>query len=299
MKIIEQLKKVITITAFVFALNSVACTTAYAHARWVIPSHTVISGDKPMAVSIDYSISNDIFHPDMAFGGAQIANISAEKGQVASPIMGFMAKTHAQVTTPNGDTQVLNSVDLGRKSSTYFTAPKSGTYRVEITQPTIDIILFKSKDGESERLFGSYDSIKSKLPKSATDIEYLQLKNRIQTFVTLNQTSQKNVAPSGEGLELKHNTHPNELFAGEKSTYRLLLNGEYLGAKNSYIKITKGGTRFRNQRDSIEPMLFENGKFEITWPEAGFYLVEVEHEIKQAGSKLVYALFLTVEIHPE
>ena len=299
MKIIEQLKKVSAITAFAFALNSVVTSTAYAHARWVIPSHTVISGDKPMAVSIDYSISNDIFHPDMAFGGAPLADIIAPKGHATKPIMSFLAKTLAQVTTPNGDTQVLNSVDLGRKSSTYFTARTAGTYRVDIAQPTIDITLFKSKNGENQRLFGSYESVKSKLPTGATNIESLQLINRIQTFITFNQTSKKNVAHSGEGLELKHNTHPNELFSGEKSTYQLLLNGKALGAKNSHIKITKGGTRFRNQRNSIEPTLSEKGQFEITWPEAGFYLVEIDHEIQQADSKLVYALFLTVEIHPE
>lgn len=284
----------------VIIVNAVSALPASAHARWVVPSHTVVSGDKPMAISLDYSISNAIFHPDIAMGGKLLTPSSENDGNSGNPMAALMNKTRATVVNPNGETQILNSINQGRKTSTYFMVRDAGTYRVEIEQAAIDVTLFKTREGESQRLFGQYEAVKSKLPEGATAIESLQFINRIQTFVTFNQITTQNLAPSASGLELKHTTHPNELFAGEKSRYQLQLDGKAVNnSKNSHIKITKSGTRFRNQRETIEPVLSEKGQFEVTWPEAGLYLVEVEHEVEQLSNKVVYALFLTIEIHPE
>ncbi len=299
MKFSKTLKNLTLITSVTLGVSALCLQQANAHARWVVPSHTVVSGDKPMAISFDYSISNAIFHPDIPMGGAEL--IKANKPDSAgNPMMNIMEKTQASVTDPSGNTKGVPSVNLGRKTSSYFTAEAPGTFRIDITQPAIEVTLFKTKEGEAQRLFGKLADVKDKLPKGAKDIESLQFNNRIQTFVTHNQISLETLKPTGTGLEVVHKTHPNELFAGEKSSYQLTLNGKPVkDASTSHIKITKDGTRFRNQRASLEPTLSKAGEFSVDWPEAGFYLVEIDHEITTANGKVVYALFLTVEIQPE
>ncbi|SMF39858.1 Uncharacterized conserved protein, contains GH25 family domain [Alteromonadaceae bacterium Bs31] len=300
MNIFASIKTISTSAVCVLAINSLYTVPANAHSRWVIPSHTVVSGDKPMSISLDYSISNDIFHPDIALGGASLSGEKQTKEQGANPMAALMMQTQASVVTPVGEIISLSSVNLGRKTSTFFTADKAGTYRVEISQPAIDVTLYKTDKGEAQRLFGTYEAVKSRLPKDANAIDALQFINRIQTFVTHNEISTKNLRPSGEGLELTHGTHPNELFALEQTRYQLMLNGRPIGDnKNSHVKITKAGTRFRNQRASLQPSISSKGEFQITWPEAGVYLLEADYEIESESGKVVYALFLTLEVHPE
>ena len=301
MSLFVYVKNVSILTLFAVVINNLGVLPAHAHARWVLPSHTVISGDKPMAVSLDYSISNDIFHPDIPLGGKMLNESEHKDGDNAGTMSAIMAQTKASVISPKGEIRALNGVNLGRKTSTYFTAEEAGTYRVEIEQPPIDITLYKTQEGESQRLFGDYNSVKDQLPVGANSVESIQFVNRIQTFITHNAITTRNLTPTGKGLELKHTTHPNELFAQEKSTYHLLFSGKAVAADSEVtaIKITKAGTRFRNQRQSLQPQLSKNGKFEVTWPEAGFYLIEIEHEVAKESVKLINALFLTVEVHPE
>lgn len=295
----KTVKKLSVIASVTLSLNALSINPAMAHARWVVPSHTVVSGDKPMAISFDYSISNAIFHPDIPMGGTELVKTDSPIG-AGNPMMNIMEKTQASVTQPSGKTINVPSVNLGRKTSSYFTAEASGTYRIDITQPPIEVTLFKTKDGEAQRLFGKLSDVKEKLPTGAKDIESLQFNNRIQTFVTHNQISTETLKPTGDGLEVTHKTHPNELFASESSSYQLFLNGKVVkDIQASHIKITKDGTRFRNQRASLEPSLNKAGEFTVTWPEAGFYLVEIDHEVSTKNGKVVYALFLTVEIQPE
>lgn len=299
MKLSKIIKNFSLAASVAVTLNAITIAPAHAHARWVVPSHTNVSGDKPIAISFDYSISNAIFHPDIAMGGSELGS-SISSPESASPMAAMMAATQASVTVPSGKKSTLPSVNLGRKTSSFFTAEKPGTYRIDISQPPVDVTLFKSKDGEEQRLFGKLPDIKAKLPEGAKDIEALQFNNRIQTYVTHNQTSFEVVKPTGQGLELSHHNHPNELFAGEQSRYHLLLNGKAVkGSQASHIKITKGGTRFRNQRGSLTPTLASDGSFSVTWPAAGFYLIEIDHETSTKNGKVIYALFLTVEVQPE
>lgn len=288
-------------TTLVFAclLNVLAANLAYAHARWVVPSHTIVSGDEATTISLDYSISNDIFHPDIALGGVSLG--SSETASPSTPMQLQLANTQAVLTKPNGKQQTLKSVDLARKSSTYFTAADNGTYRVDIVQSPIEITLFTAKDGSPGRLFGTRDEVAQKLPEGVKKVEGLTYASRVQTFVTRNQVTHKTLRPSGSGLELKHSTHPNELFANEPVRYQLLLDGKMLtpNSDKTRIKITAHGTRYRNQRGDFSPRLHETGEFIVRWPNAGLYLIEVEHDLVGPEGKTIFALFLTLEVQPE
>lgn len=288
-----------TTVVFACLLNFYIADPAFAHARWVVPSHTIVSGGEATTISLDYSISNAIFHPDIALGGMSLGD--SKTATSSTPMQSLLANTQAVLTQPNGKQQTLKSVDLMRKSSTYFTASDNGTYRVDIVQSPLEVTLFTAKDGSPGRLFGTRDAVAQELPEGVQQVEGLTYVSRVQTFITRNQITHKTLRPGGSGLELKHFNHPNELFANEPVRYQLLLNGKVLTPNlgNTRIKITADGTRYRNQRGEFSPRIHETGEFIVRWPDAGLYLIEVEHDLVGPEGKTVYALFLTLEVQPE
>ena len=299
--------------------STLLCSSAFGHSRWVIPSHSILSGDKAPMVSIDFSISNDIFHPDLPLGGIPIqalndkAEVNKGEDQSNNPMLKMLNSTRVNVITPDGKTGAdLPMVNLGRKSATALTLEHSGTYRVNVIQNPVDVTLFKKSDGTPSRLFGPLEHVKEKLPNGATELKTLRIYNDIHTYVTRNDLSNKAIAPTGKGLELKHNTHPNELFTKEAAKYTLLFNGKAITDKDLQesvdLKITHHNTRYRNQRNTETPTLNKKGEFSITWPEPGLYLIEGELSLPSQSKKTdtnkvsntdIYAFFLTLEVTPQ
>ena len=93
---------------------------------------------------------------------------------------------------------------------------------------------------------------------------------RVETFAT--NGSPSDVATIGKGLELVPVTHPNDLFAGEAATFRLVVDGQ--PAAGLEIEIVRGGTRYRNAQEEIKATTDAKGEFSVTWPEAGMYWLE-------------------------
>ena len=297
----------------------VLCNTAFSHSRWVIPSHSILSGDKAPMVSIDFSISNDIFHPDLPLGGITIQSLGSDlkskknSSKDDNPMLKMLNSTRVNVLMPQGSTgNDLPIVNLGRKSATAFTLEQSGTYRINVIQNPVDVTLFKKIDGTPSRLFGALKTVKDKLPSGASDLKTLRIYNDIHTYITRNKLTTKAVTPKGIGLELKHSTHPNELFAKEAALYTLLFNGKAITdttlQKSVDLKITLHNTRYRNQRNTETPSLNSKGEFSITWPEPGLYLMEGELSLPSTSTKAssgdiantdIHAFFLTVEVTPQ
>ena len=80
------------------------------------------------------------------------------------------------------------------------------------------------------------------------------------------------IAATGKGLELAPVTHPNDLFAGEEATFKLLVDGK--PAAGLEIEIIRGGTRYRNAQDELKVTTTADGSFKVTWPDAGMYWLE-------------------------
>ncbi len=287
-----------------------ASHSALGHSRWMVPSHSVLSGEQPETVTVDISISNDFFHPDYAVGGIKPDDAArrkkptkpGNKASVAEKLeYELAASTRLRVVKPDGTSDNSTPlVDLVRKSSGAVLLEESGTYRLSVEQNPVYFTWYKDADGNKARAFGKPEQVKSSLPEDAKELSGLKLINRIETFVTRNGLSQSPLKPSGHGLELQYLTHPNELFAGEKASFAMLLNGKPLS--NATIKVTRGNTRYRNQRHALELTTNDKGRFEIEWPEAGLYLLESEWE--QASSEKgieneVLGLFVTLEVNPE
>src|SRR5690606_36361247 len=84
------------------------------------------------------------------------------------------------------------------------------------------------------------------------------------------------LAPSDAGLELVPVTHPNDLYAGEKATFRLQLDGK--PAAGVEVSVIPGGTRYRNSQDEIKATTGADGSFSVTWPAAGTYWLNASSE---------------------
>lgn len=283
MKIKLNVVKTMFAIAILYTLN------ANAHSRYILPSHTVLSGEDTQYVSISASISNDIFHPDMALG-------DDGNGKVTGPLKEIFKGLNYSVTEPDGQTKQMIWHAFARNSVADLELKKEGTYKVEIEQPTLLMTNFKGANGNPARVFGE-----APLPKDATDIVKRQINSRVVTYVTYNKPNKTALAPTGKGLELSCESHPNDIFVNEEGHFRLLLNGH--PASNLELSITKSGTKHRNQREKIRIKTDKDGYFEIKFSESGFYLLEAEKEVKAEPGESVnyhsFSLYLTIEVFPE
>ncbi|WP_404341822.1 DUF4198 domain-containing protein [Pseudoalteromonas mariniglutinosa] len=264
--------------------TALASSYANAHARWLVPSHTSLSGEKTHYVMIDASISNEIFAPDKAYRPTQ------EGAEYDDNLLVALA--------PNGKpvSDTIRAYYLKRKNSAAVTLADNGTYHIAMNQEPRLMTFYKDKEGERGRVFGPKDS--KDIPAGATNIKTIKSIATVDTFVSRNGTSKP--ALFGQGLEINGPTHPNDLFVGEQAKFQLLKDGK--AAANVELAILKGDTRYRNERNELKVTTDKNGFFTVTWQHPELYLIEggVSEDSSETGIDGVrYSLFTTLEVAPE
>jgi uncharacterized GH25 family protein len=104
------------------------------------------------------------------------------------------------------------------------------------------------------------------------NVEVGESVSRVETFVTNGSPNDTALKTSGEGIELVPLSHPNDLFAGEATGFRVLVDGK--PAAGLDVEIIRGGTRYRNAQDEIKVTTDASGEFSVTWPKAGMYWLD-------------------------
>ena len=218
---------------------------AQAHKLWLLPSHTSVS--EPQWVTVDASISNDIFAVERAY-----------------PL------DYLQVTGPDGQAATVENLLKGHRRSVFdVNLDKPGSYRIAVANP--GYFLMYQVNGERQRARGmDADKLLAELPKNASDVTLIEVHNRLETVVTLGAPTP--IAPTGKGMELEMLTHPNDLYAGETSQWRLLVDGK--PATGVAMEMVPGGTRHRDSQDNWTVISDDKGMLSITWPAAGRYYLE-------------------------
>lgn len=270
-------------------LATAASVNAYAHGRYILPTHTILSGEKAQQVTFSASISNDVFRHDMPLGDSGNGNVSGQLKEI-------FKRLNYVVIGPDGKKTSMDWHAYARQSIADLTLEKSGTYQIAIEQPALIMTTFKKEDGKRGRVFGD-----TQPPKNATDIAKREVSAKVVTYVSYNKPNKTALTPTGKGLELSGDSHPNDLFVNEEGHFQLLLNGE--GASDIKLSITRAGTKHRNQREEVNIATNKDGTFNHKFSEAGFYLLEAKKEIKASPDAAIqtyhHSLYITLEVFPE
>ena len=274
---------------------------AAAHKQWIIPSQAVVAGDD-VWVTFDGAVSNQLFFPDHV----------------------PMRLDNVTVTAPDGGTVELKNASTGRYRSTFDVQLRQpGTYRianvsagVSARWDTPESLAAKARaEAEGKPASGpgapaaarggflrnaTPDELAAKVPKDAQNLQVTQTAGRVETFVTNGAPNGTALAPTGKGIELAPVTHPNDLFAGEEATFRVLVDGQ--PAAGLEFEIVRGGTRYRNAQDEIAATTDAQGLLKVTWPEPGLYWLETSVEDDKAtlpqATQRRLAYVATLEVLP-
>lgn len=238
---------------------------AAAHRFWILPSSTVLSGDEPW-VTFDAAISNNLFFPD----------------HNAPPLESFSA------AGPDGQPVKLENGTKGRYRTTFdIPLAKPGTYRISTVR---EMKMARWQEGGEEKNFrGSAADFEAAKIGEKDDVSVTESSSRVETFVTRGEPTTEILKPVGKGLEIVFkDTHPNDLFSGEKARFTLHLDGK--PAANMKVTVIRGEDRYRTEVGEILATTNDHGEFEITFPEAGRYFVNAsvgggKPEGKKEGEK--------------
>lgn len=223
--------------------------SAQAHRGWLMPSHTVLSGDS-FWVSFDAGASNGVFIADHA------------------PLR--LTPQSLVITAPDGSTGAAANLTQGAYRTTFdVEINKPGTWKIANASAGVNATW--TLNGQPGRWRGPAADLAANIPAGATDVSSAPSANRLETFVTLGNPTTTVFAPTGVGIELVPVTHPNDLVAGEAATFQFLRNGQpYAGAE---VIVARGGLQYRDNPEEITARTDAEGKVTITWPEAGMYWV--------------------------
>lgn len=292
-------KTVLIATALFTALLS---AYADAHSRYILPSHTLVSGDDSTQVALDLVISNDFFHPDKAYGGKTTKQLQQPKDdQSAKPqnaMKRMLASTKLTQFSPQGKQSDNTIVNFSAKSVAAATLDETGTYRFSATTDPLLFTVFKKADGSRSRALGE-EGLKN-IPADATDVKSMLSLNRAETYVSWNGKSPLSLSKTG--IELgNEGTHPNDLFANETIRLQFLIDGKPL-AKGVEVSLVREGTRHRNNRNVLTVATDEQGFIEFTLDKAGFYFLELNHQVPAKGeiySAINHGFSAVLEVFPE
>jgi len=269
--------------------------TTFAHDRFILPSHTILSGDPTEtvpSVTLTASISNDIFHPDKPLGDDGTGELNPFLKQLFDNMQYLVVHPDGRVETG------MKWNAFGRMSIADLTLKTEGTYRIIQRQGETFLTMFTNAEGHKDRRFGASPN----LPEGATHIKKVTFEMNVVCFISLNSPNKKALMPIGKGLELGGPSHPNDLFVGENNSFQLTLDGKTLSEPASVVLIP-GGTRHRNDRNRLELQTQPDGRFNVTLKKSGFYLLhaEVSREPEKPSkfSSQSYSLFATLEVFPE
>jgi uncharacterized GH25 family protein len=240
-----------SLMALALAGLSLVSLNAQAHKPWLLPSSTVVEAgrDGTAWITVDAAVSEGLFDID----------------HVPLKLDGI------DITGPGGIKLTPENVNNGKLRNTFdLKLAKAGTYKIALVSQSV-FGSFKDKEGNVKRFRGTEESLAKDVPADATEVKLSRNESRLETFVTTGDPTTDVLKPSGKGLELVPVSHPNELRAGEKVTWRFLLDGK--PAANQGVSLIPGGVKYRGTLGEIRQNTDAKGELTLTLPAAGAYMV--------------------------
>ena len=261
MKISTSLKTLFTI-AIAIAMAMSLSFSANAHRVWILPSSTNLSGDAPW-VTFDAAVSNSLFvfeHVPLRIKALKIQDPTGKNVEAVNMHTGKFRTSFD-----------LNLVTQGTYKIGYATGGLNARWKDENG---------KRKMWPARGKMAKDSNFDTAVPKNADSLVVAETFRRLETFVTSGEPTENTFKPTNSGLELIPVTHPNDLFVGETATFKFLFEGK--PAAGAKLTVVAGNMRYRNQQNELEFVTDKEGIVEITWPEAGMYLLKAEFEDNKA-----------------
>ncbi|WP_175624475.1 MULTISPECIES: DUF4198 domain-containing protein [Oxalobacteraceae] len=246
------------VAALAVSLSVALPMAAHAHRAWMLPSATVLSGNEPW-VTVDAAVSNDLFY--FEHNALRLDGLA--------------------VIAPDGSAAAVENKSTGKYRSTFdVKLAQKGTYKLTMVN---DGLSASYKVGtENKRWRGTADNFAKEVPADAKDVNVSRNQSRMEVFVSSGKPSDSVLKPTGAGLELVPITHPNDLFAGDTSNFRFVLDGK--PAADIEVTVIPGGIRYRDQLGEIKVKTDKDGKFSVKWPTAGMYWMSANNGGPQMGA---------------
>lgn len=267
--------------------------SAVAHKQWLLPSSTVVAGND-VWVTVDAAVSNQLYYPDHVAMRLDNVTIATPDGSVLQPQNPATGKYRSVFDVPLAQEGTYRIANVNRGLSARWDTPES-----------LAAARDKPAAGGMGGARGGFlrnatpEDLATKIPKDAQNLVVTEGMGRVETFITKGEPS--SVAAIGKGLELVPVTHPNDLFAGEEATFKLMVDGK--PASGLEVEIVRGATRYRNAQDEIKATTGADGSFTVTWPEAGMYWLEASTTDDKASapqaSQRRLSYVATLEVLPQ
>jgi uncharacterized GH25 family protein len=237
----------LTVSRILAVLAATIPVVAEAHKAWLLPSQTVVSGHST-TVLVDAAISNDLFHFTYYPLPLDTLELTGPEGAAVQP---------------------LGVQTSSLRSSFELRLDRPGTYQATVAAEFLVATYIEA--GEEKFWRGPPAAFAKAVPGNARNLEVEHLQRRIETFITAGSPTALR-KPSGSGVELVADTHPNDLYAGDRATFRFLFDGKPAAGADVYL--LPGGTRYRDGQAETQLRADQDGRVTIVWPAAGLYWLE-------------------------
>ncbi|WP_231993172.1 DUF4198 domain-containing protein [Mitsuaria sp. 7] len=220
--------------------------TAHAHMTWLLPNKAAFDGKEPVA-SFDAAVSEDLFNFERA-----------------------LKLETLRVTAPDGKTAEAENRSTARHRESFdVKLTQDGTWRVSNVSQSL--MGSYKQGGETKRFRGTRESFAKDVPADAEVTALTVMSNRQQTFVSREEAGKVDFKPEGDGLELLPLGPVTDLSHGDKTKFRLVLDGK--PAADVQLKLIREGNRYRYKFGEVELKTDAKGEFTVEWTEAGRYFI--------------------------
>ncbi|HLO93049.1 MAG TPA: DUF4198 domain-containing protein [Burkholderiaceae bacterium] len=229
--------------------------SAQASMSWLLANSYQVNG-KEAVVSMDAAVSESLFVFERALKLEQIL-----------------------ITAPDGSRLEAQQRTAARHRESFeLRLTQDGTYRVSHVQ----LVLMGSYalDGQTRRFRATPATLDQELPAGAQLQGLTLVHNRQQVFVSKEAPGKLAFAPEGQGLELLPLDPVTELSHGDRSRFRLLLDGRPL--PDAAVRLLREGNRYRYKLGEQLIRTDTKGEFTVEWAEAGRYWLGVAQGDKPA-----------------
>jgi len=237
------------------ALLAVATLSAQAHSPYVQPN-IVNVGTRTATLSVDASLTDEMFIPDVPFGKHPFS-WTAPDGKVVD------APQEAIIQLP---TRTIMEHKL--------TDAQPGTYRVTAGPRVGAISRSWEIDGKTVRSHNPADV----MPAGATLKSHSQSIGTSEVYITIGDTpDHAALQPKGKGLEIvpASDTHPNQLLKGGKINITVQYDGKPLG--NTDVAITYSNRDMSGVSNKQTVKTNAKGQASIPLAQPGLYLASVRY----------------------